>query len=279
MKVIFIFLLLFPVFYKMDDYIELGNFRIIAEDVNKTHKYKIKVNNVEYSIAPSSVDYYDLNNGLKTSQILLSLINEYRVQNGLKALKWSKNVAEAASYQAEYLCEEFFYQYHHPFRPSCDSSQPFYNKLRDRFLKASRGRIVQPAMYEENLLFYWGRTLAPDKLAMMAFDGWKNSKMGHNETMLSEEGEYAGIITYHIRWTWKINNQDYIFSKTVVVLNIFSGNHQEMFKDEAIVINPKFTGYLRAHTSTITKKTENIQEPTKKVIPKILYNSKSKVSL
>lgn len=141
----------------------------------------------EPSIAPQTAIDIDFGAFASEEREVLELLNEYRTENGLRALRLNSDLMDAAKYQAEYMAQTEHYSH-----VNLDGTT-----LTDR---------VQDTGYA----YHWvaenahkydpesGRTVgvshfySRSEISDYFMDGWKQSP-GHNGSMLSTRAEEIGI--------------------------------------------------------------------------------------
>ena len=126
--------------------------------------------------------------------LIFDKVNEYREENCLSPLKWSKPAHAVALNQAEY-CSRVKYVYHDQVDSTVnDSSFQIEPDFRKRFTRCG---IFKPAtgwVFAENLMVdvdtAYNQSI--DQIASETIAGWKSSP-SHNSMMLMDNLEFASI--------------------------------------------------------------------------------------
>lgn len=128
--------------------------------------------------------------------LIFNKVNEYRLENCLSPLKWSKPAQEVAKNQAEY-CSRVKYVLHDQTDSSANDSvfqiEPIFEK---RFTKYGISDTSKNWVFAENLLVNVDTTSSHNKsyeeIASETIESWKTSPE-HNRMMLIPELEFAAI--------------------------------------------------------------------------------------
>ncbi|RMH73420.1 MAG: CAP domain-containing protein [Cyanobacteria bacterium J007] len=112
---------------------------------------------------------------------LFDLVNEYRAENGLPAIRLSKALTLVANRHVLDLAENIG-------RVTHDwSDASFSNNPNVMWNAPQRFNTDYPGLGYENVMGYPGFN-GPDMTAEVALDGWKNSTEGHRQVILNQPG-------------------------------------------------------------------------------------------
>jgi len=153
----------------------------------------------------------------------IKLLNQYRIQHGIKPVTINLDAQKAAKIQSDYIASTFQVD-KDKLNYQCGHSHPIYNSPTDRL------KVVNPVLEEslsvaENAAVFFNVTLLSKDIAQHVFEQWKSSPT-HNAIMLNPKCSQIGIfislntkIVINTYGNFKYDTKYNMFAATLVLLH------------------------------------------------------------